>query len=315
MPSRLKCELLVFMTAIAMIFAHVEYGYGAGYFVEYDYDNAGNLTQRIRHEYDATDPVTTAFPSQGFYSTPLSVTLTCSDPGGSGCDKIYYSTNGSGYVVYSSPISISVDTTLRFYAVDRANNIEDEKTQTYTFETIPPSTTASPRGGTYSIHHTPVNVTLTCNDTGGSGCEKIYYTTDGSEPTPSSPFYTGPIPVSTTTTLRFYAKDHAGNSESPKKTELYTIDTCANWPVRIGTTPYLTIQNAYEVAGPDAMIMTRNVRFLESLNVHLNKTVTLAGGYNCEFTGNAGNTTNTKGAITTTVGGGTITIRNFILEQ
>jgi hypothetical protein len=300
-----------------MIFTQVEYGYGAGYFVEYDYDNAGNLTQRIRHEYDATDPVTTAFPSQGFYSTPLSVTLTCSDPGGSGCDKIYYSTNGSGYVVYSSPISISVNTTLRFYAKDRANNIEDEKTQTYTFETIPPSTTASPRGGTYSIHHTPVNVTLTCNDTGGSGCEKIYYTTDGSEPTPSSPFYTGPIPVSTTTTLRFYAKDHAGNSESPKKTEVYTIDTCSSYPVRIGITPYLTIQAAYNAvaAGSTATINTRNVRFLENLLTDsLNKTIILQGGYGCDFiTYNPGSTTSMKG-ITTTVGGGTITIKNFVLE-
>jgi len=318
MPSRLRYGLLLCITAITLILVQVEYGHGA-YFVEYFYDNAGNLVER-RMVSDTTGPTTTASPPGGSYNTPKTVTLTCSDPGGSGCDKIYYTTNGTeptpSSPVYSSPISISVTTTLRFYAIDRVGNSETpKKTEIYTLDTIAPASTASPRGGTYSMYSN-IQVTLTCSDTGGSGCDKIYYTTDGSEPTPSSPFYTAPIPISTTTTLRFYAKDYAGNSESPKKTEVYTIDTCANWPVRIGTTPYLTIQAAYNAvaAGSAATIKTRNLRFLENLVTDSqNKTITLEGGCSCDFTYTPGSTTSIRG-ITTTVGGGKITIKNFVLE-
>ena len=86
-------------------------------------------------------------------------------------------------------------------------------------ETVPPVTTASPPGGTYSSTQ---SVTLTCNDGSGSGCDKIYYTADGSTPTTSSPIYSSPINISADTTLKFFAKDLAGNSESVK-TEIYTF--------------------------------------------------------------------------------------------
>lgn len=89
-------------------------------------------------------------------------------------------------------------------------------------ETVPPVTTASPTGG---IYNTSKVVTLECTDGTGSGYDKIYYTIDGSEPTPSSSIYSSPINISATTTLRFYARDRAGNDESPKKTQNYIIDT------------------------------------------------------------------------------------------
>jgi len=78
-----------------------------------------------------------------------------------------------------------------------------------------PTTTASPAGGIYSGSQ---SVTLTANESA-----TIYYTLDGSEPTASSPVCTGPISIASDKVLRFYAVDSAGNAESPKKQETYTI--------------------------------------------------------------------------------------------
>ena len=76
-----------------------------------------------------------------------------------------------------------------------------------------PTTTASPAGGTYDSVQ---SITLTCNDGSGSGCDNIYYTTDGSTPTTSSSVYSGQITILANTTLQFFAVDLLGNQESVK---------------------------------------------------------------------------------------------------
>ena len=80
----------------------------------------------------------------------------------------------------------------------------------------PPTTTASPSGATYTSEQ---SVVLSANE-----AATIYYAANGNTPTTSSPTYSNPIPISTTTTLKFFAKDLAGNEESPK-TEVYTFVT------------------------------------------------------------------------------------------
>ncbi|WP_236712656.1 PHB depolymerase family esterase [Peribacillus muralis] len=86
-------------------------------------------------------------------------------------------------------------------------------------DTVPPVTTASPAGGTYT---NSVNVSLSANETATT-----YYTTDGSTPTTSSNSYTGPITISSDKTLKFFSKDSAGNRESIR-TEVYEINTGAD---------------------------------------------------------------------------------------
>jgi hypothetical protein len=81
------------------------------------------------------------------------------------------------------------------------------------FDTISPLTTVSPAGGTYASVQ---SVTLSCNDGAGVGCDNIYYTTNGSTPTSSSSVYSNHLYFSATTTLKFFARDLAGNSESVK---------------------------------------------------------------------------------------------------
>ena len=81
-----------------------------------------------------------------------------------------------------------------------------------------PTASANPKGGSYNTDKT---VTLTMNEDGS-----IYYTTDGSAPTISSTKYTTPIPITTTTLLKFIAVNLAGDI-SPIYTETYTIDKVA----------------------------------------------------------------------------------------
>ena len=102
------------------------------------------------------------------------------------------------------------------YIYDASGNLIEKRV--LTGDTTPPTTTPNPAGGTYSSAQ---SVTLYCNDDqGGSGCDKTYYTTNGSTPTTSSPSYTSPINISVTTTLKFFAKDLAGTRETRDRTIL-----------------------------------------------------------------------------------------------
>jgi YD repeat-containing protein len=277
-------------------------------------DLAGNNESVKTQNYiiDTIAPLTTASPPGGIYNTARSVTLTCNDGTGSGCQRTCYTTDGTDPTScihqYSSPILISSTTTLKFFSRDFAGNNEIVKTENYIIDTIAPVTTASPPGG-YWNYNTALQVSLSCSDSGGSGCQITCYTTDGTDPTSCIHQYTAPIPISLTTTLKFFSRDLAGDSEVVR-TEVYNIG-----PVRIGTTNYNTIQAAYSVAVTGNIIKCRDLPFVESLTVDRNITVTLEGGYNSDFTSNYGIMTTLRGMITTTAGGGTITIENFILSQ
>src|SRR5690606_35071942 len=79
-------------------------------------------------------------------------------------------------------------------------------TQTHggTADTIPPTVTAIPPGGTYFSEQ---SVVLASDEPATT----IYYTTDGSEPTTNSAVYNAPIVISDTMTLKFFGVDAAGN--------------------------------------------------------------------------------------------------------
>jgi hypothetical protein len=110
-----------------------------------------------------------------------------------------------------------VATTLKFFARDAVGNNETVQTKVYTIDVSTPATTASPAGGSYTV---ATNVTLTTSETA-----TIYFTIDGTPPTTGSPQYGTPIPLGEgATTLKFFARDAAGNQEAVR-TENYTIDT------------------------------------------------------------------------------------------
>lgn len=107
-----------------------------------------------------------------------------------------------------------------------------------------------------------------------------------------------------------YTYDEVGN-----RREVIVSNACSVPVAKIGDISYPSIQAAYNAATDGSTIKCRNLRFTENLTINRNITVTLEGGYNCAFTTNSGAQTPIKGSITTTSGGGTITIGNFIIEK
>lgn len=94
------------------------------------------------------------------------------------------------------------------------------------FRLTPPTTTAYPAGGTYGSAQ---DVTLIADDPTAS---IIYYTTDGSTPTESSPVYSTPISITANKTLKFFASETFPGfiSDEYPKSEVYTI---ANLEARV----------------------------------------------------------------------------------
>ncbi len=88
-----------------------------------------------------------------------------------------------------------------------------------------------------------------------------------------------------------------------------TSEPCSNPPVKIGSSSYTTLQAAYDAAGDGITIKSRAVIFTEDL--YINKSVTLEGGYDCDYGVIIGKTT-LKGNMT--ISTGTVVIENFVLE-
>jgi peptidoglycan/xylan/chitin deacetylase (PgdA/CDA1 family) len=175
---------------------------------------------------DTTAPVTQiscdgASCQSGFYNHVVSVALSATDTGGLGVKEIRYTTNGSDPTpsspLYTGAIPIGSTTTIKFRAWDNAGNVEAVRARTILIDTVRPTSAIRCNGGSCSsgFYNRAVWVTLSGSDTGGSGLRNIRYTTNGSTPTSSSPIYSGPIRVCSTTTIKWRAEDNAGNVESP----------------------------------------------------------------------------------------------------
>jgi hypothetical protein len=174
-------------------------------------DIAGNTEAVTTVNYIITPPVTTVSPLGGTYAKPQTVTLTPNQPA-----IIYYTSNGqdptTASPVYSGPITITVPKMLKFFAKVVGGSSETVKTASYIIN--PPITTITPPGGTYA---TAQSVTLTANQPA-----TIYYTSNGQDPTTSSPVYSGPLTISSSKTLKYFAKVADGLSEAVK-TAVYVI--------------------------------------------------------------------------------------------
>ena len=216
-------------------------------------DLAGNTSPTYTETYtiDKQTPTASANPTTGFYNTTQSVTLTMSKPG-----KIYYTTNGidptTSSSIFTTPITILANTTLKYLAVDTAGNLSPIYSQTYTIDKVAPAAYANTHGGLYNTNKV---VSLSMNKNGN-----IYYTLNGSTPTTTSTKYTGPITISTTTMLKFLAVDLAGN-KSPIYTTTYTIDKVA--PKVSSTSP---TNNAHKVSLTSAITIKFSENILAGIN-------------------------------------------------
>jgi hypothetical protein len=128
--------------------------------------------------------------------------------------------------------------TLSVGGVDAAGNEAKPRVYTWTVDATPPASSVTCDGNPCSTSWYPQNVkvTLAASDS-SSGVATIRYTLDGSEPTPTRGLtYTGPITVSTPTTIQYRAFDRAGNTEAVRTVKLQ-VDTKA--PVVSLTAPTL----------------------------------------------------------------------------
>jgi hypothetical protein len=155
-------------------------------------------------------------PAPGTYTSAQSVALSDTTSGAT----IYYTTDGStpntSSPKYTTPIPVSVTTTIKAMAAANGFNNSAVASGTYTINLPTAATpTFSPAPGTYGSAQ---SVTLSDTTSGST----IYYTTDGSTPTTASSKYTAPIPVSVTTTIKAMAAANGFNN-SAVATGTYTI--------------------------------------------------------------------------------------------
>ncbi|MGF7117269.1 S8 family serine peptidase [Methanobacterium oryzae] len=174
---------------------------------------------------DITIPRASADSKGGHYNITQMITLSMNETG-----NIYYTTNGAtptkASTKYTDPIIINSTTILKFFAVDESGNPSKIYTETYVIDTVKPTVSANPKGGLYNTNKV---IYLKMNESG-----TIYYTKNGTTPTTSSTRYTGTFTISSSTILKFFAVDLAGNPSSVY-TEKYTFDKVA--PKVISTIP------------------------------------------------------------------------------
>jgi hypothetical protein len=112
-------------------------------------------------------------------------------------------------------------------------------------DTQPPTVTVTPMGGVYNSAQT---VTLSMNEPGD-----IYYTLDGTDPTPGSTLYEAPIQITETLTLKALAVDTAGNPSAIIE-ETYTIQLAIN--VTVTTSTGRLLENIHVYAFTAANVYT-----------------------------------------------------------
>ena len=150
-------------------------------------------------------------PAAGTYFTPQLVTITDATPGA----IIFYSTDAMNWTRCVVPVSVSSNQTLQAIAVATGFTESLIASSAYNFPGPAAQPQFSPPGGTYTG---PQMVTITTSTAGAT----IYYTTDGSVPSKSSPVYAGPITVSSSETIKAYAYS-PNYAVSPLGVATYTI--------------------------------------------------------------------------------------------
>jgi len=186
---------------------------------------------------DNTPPVATATPAGGTYGASRDVTLSCVDDS-SGCNHTYYTTDGTtpttGSTIYSVPVTISTNTTLKFFSTDLAGNPETPKTETYVIDTTYPVTdiTSNP---TTTTNSTSATFVFSANKTGSTFQCKL---DSGSYTACTSPqAYTSLTEGSHTFMVK--ATDTLSHTEPTPPSYTWVVDTLA--PSAVGAPSFGTI--------------------------------------------------------------------------
>lgn len=159
----------------------------------------------------ALAPVIT--PAGGSFDVLQKVTISSATSGAT----IYYTLNGNtpgtNDSVYTGPLTINMNTTVKAIAYKSGINPSSVTTAVFSLGAAGPS--FSPAPGSFQESQL---VTITSATPGAT----IHYTVDGSEPTTSSPVYASPVPVTKATTLKAMAVK-SGLSPSAATVGVYAV--------------------------------------------------------------------------------------------
>ena len=266
----------------------------------------------------------TASPAAGEYTSEQIVTLS-----GEVGSTIYYTTNGStptiASTVYSSAITIPIDTTITIKALSIKDGYGDSNVYSGVFTTTHPlaTPTATPAAGTFV--YSAQNIALS-----GESGSTIYYTTNGDIPSISSSVYSTPItvPIDTTMTIKAIAvKSGFGNSSvySGTFTITHTLATPIASPAAGTYTSEQTITLSteegsttyYTTNGTDPTISSSV--YSESIIVPVDSTITLKAfsvksgfGDSAVYSGGVYTTTHTLSTPTASPAAGTFTFEQTV---
>jgi hypothetical protein len=227
--------------------------------------------------------------ANGWYTGPVSITMTASDPGGSGASgvqNIYYGigaaacqTTSTGGCV-NTPTSFTVSTQevvgLIAFAEDKAGNFSSVVHKTLAIDDTAPVTTAGFSGVLASgAYDNSVTIVLKATDN-LSGVQATYYTLDGG----AKSTYSGTLQVATigTHTLDFWSVDNAGNAE---KTNILTFQVVSSTTTVLTPSPNpsvngQTVTLKASVTATDGGTPTGSVTFIGAGKTL--GTATLSGG-------------------------------------
>ncbi len=197
------------------------------------------------------DPVAAAptiSPAGGTFGNAQVVTLASSTASAA----IYYTTDGSTPTTaspeYTSPITLSANTTIRAVASATGYVQSSVSTASFTFNAQTPAPSVTPNAGTYSGAQS-----VSMSDTDATAV--IYYTLDGSTPSASSATYKAPLSVGASTTVKAIAIDPA-LAGSGVTTAVYQVQApggSINYPYGFANTTGLTL-NGSAVATDDSRL-------------------------------------------------------------
>jgi len=193
--------------------------------------------------------VSITYPANTTYNTKTNLPLNYTATDNNAVSACWYSVDSGSNVTIpgcaNTTFNVSSDGShnVRVYANDTSNNT-NSSIQYFTADTTAPTTSATAvnsSGGAYSFNtwtsSAYVNVTLSCNDGSGSGCNVTQYCTDATNTCTPFTTYTTPVQVTTENTsyIRYRSNDSATNLESIK-----------NSTIKIDTTPPAGVTNLGE---------------------------------------------------------------------
>lgn len=179
------------------------------------------------------------------YPNGLDVTLTCSDENA----EIYYSTDGTNFSQYTEAINVTETTTIYAYSVINGHQSATVSASYRLAEYVVNDVVFSPASGTYKKDQT-------CQMFSTTTGARIYYTTDGSDPSSTNgTLYSGEIPMTAPGTYNFKAIAYIGSEASGISSASYTIEAASDTTFLLYSVDQLNnhtldTQNNYKMVNP-----------------------------------------------------------------